>query len=265
MEHDIPFPRYSLTQTLVHASQRADKFRSLIADVRYEDRGVLFSEMFFLFATIGDHRPPRILESGRARGLSALILALCFPDSKIKSIDRDHDSADSACAEKKLRNMPNIDLLYGDSTLVLPKLVQPDDVVMIDGPKSFRALFLGMNLLAQGAAVVFLHDFHRGLPERELVERNIPEAFFSDDAEFIGRYSYLDRACWEAIEKEQRGHRKPYNALGVQQASYGPTFACIPRNSNRSYQPMIDQGTRQALIDRTRYLLNKERRKSPNT
>jgi hypothetical protein len=121
-----------------------------------------------------------------------------------------------------------------------------------------------MNLLAQGAAVVFLHDFHRGLPERELVERNIPEAFFSDDAEFIARYSYLDRACWEAIGKEQRGHRKPYNALGIQQASYGPTFACIPRNSNRSYQPMIDQGTRQALIDRTRDLLNKRRRKSPN-
>jgi hypothetical protein len=91
------------------------------------------------------------------------------------------------------------------------------------------------------------------------VERNIPEAFFSDDPEFVARYSCLDRTCWEVIEKEQRGHRKPYHALGVHQASYGPTFACIPGNSNRSYQPMIDQGARQALIDRTRRLLVKKR------
>jgi predicted O-methyltransferase YrrM len=262
MEHDAASPRYGLAETLVHASRRAAEFRSLIADVPYEERGVLFSEMFFLFATIGDHRPARILESGRARGVSALILALCFPDSKIISIDRDRESADSARAETQLRHRRNVDLLYGDSTLILPKLAQPDDVVMIDGPKSFRALFLGINLLEKGAAAVFLHDFHRGLPERELVERKIPEAFFSDDPQFITRYSYLDRPCWEVIEKEQRGRRKPYHALGVQQPSYGPTFACIPGSSNRSYQLMIDEGARQALIDRTRYLLAKRRRES---
>jgi len=118
-----------------------------------------------------------------------------------------------------------------------------------------------VNLLEKRAAIVFLHDFYQGLPERELIQRNMPEAFFSDDAEFIAHYSYLDQKCWDAIEGKQLSDREPYYLRGLQQPSYGPTFAGIPYNAKRSYQPMIDQGTREALIDRTRHLLNKERQK----
>jgi hypothetical protein len=132
--------------------------------------------------------------------------------------------------------MPNVGLLYGDSTMLLPKLVQPDDVVVIDGPKSFRALFLAVNLMEKRAAIVFLHDFYQGLPERELIQRNMPEAFFSDDAEFIAHYSYLDQKCWDAIERKQLSDREPYNLRGLQQPSYGPTFAGIPYNAKRSYR-----------------------------
>jgi hypothetical protein len=232
---------------------------SFIKGVSYEPRGVLFSEMFFLFATVSGHRPRRILESGRARGLSTHVLALCFSDSRVISIDRDCDSADAACARAKLRHLPNVDLLYGDATMLLPKLVQPDDVVVIDGPKSFRALFLGLNLLEQGAATVFLHDFSRGLPERDIVESNIPEAFFSDDAEFVARYSYLDQECWAVMDKNRPAGRKPYNSLGSERASYGPTFACMPRNPNRSYRGGMDRDARQALIRRAIHLLSKNR------
>jgi hypothetical protein len=255
MEHKSTSVRYALPQTLDNASQIAATFCRLVRDIPYEDRGVLFSEMLFLFATIGNPPPRRILESGRARGLSTLVLARCFPDARIISIESDCDSDDAASAEKKLRNVPNVDLLYGDSTRLFPKLVQPKDVLMIDGPKSFRALFLALALLEKGAAVAFLHDFYQGLPERELIERNLPEAFFSDDPEFVADYAYLDEKCWEAKEKRQLGGRKPYDLGGVQQSSYGPTFACIPANSNRSYRPMIDQGTREALINRTKDLL----------
>jgi len=138
---ELPFVKYTLSRTLAYASQTANRFTSLIDDVPYEQRGVLLSEMFFLFATIGGARPRRILESGRARGLSAHVLALCFPDSRIISIDRDQNSADAACAEKKLRGMANVELLYGDSTMLLPKLVQPDDVVVIDGPRVSEPYF----------------------------------------------------------------------------------------------------------------------------
>src|SRR5882672_8863532 len=77
--------------------------------------GIWESEMFLFYAAIKPFAPKQILESGRARGKSKLILARCFPESRIVSVEYDRQSENAPAAEAKLKNERNVDLLYGDS------------------------------------------------------------------------------------------------------------------------------------------------------
>ncbi len=158
-----------------------------------ERRGVCPSEMFFLYALAAPLAPNLILESGRARAESTLTLARCFPRTRITSVEFMRDHPDVPLAETKLRPYPNVELLYGDSRALLPPRLEPGCVVLIDGPKEFRALKLALRMRATGRpAAVFLHDFGRGLPERTFVERHLPGARFSDEPGFLARYAGLD-------------------------------------------------------------------------
>ena len=78
-----------LETTLAEAARRAASFSRLVDGLPYEAKGVLTSEMLFLVAAVGGHRPGRIVESGRARGQSTLLLGLAFPDVSVISIERD--------------------------------------------------------------------------------------------------------------------------------------------------------------------------------
>ena len=141
--------------------------------------------MFFFYAAVRPFAPRQILESGRMRGGSTLMLARCFPESKIVSVEFDRDSAHAAVAESRLKSYANVDLLFGDSREILPKQLQSGDAVLIDGPKGFRALKLAAQLLRTGKpCAVLIHDFYRGEPARKFVERHWPNAFFSDDPSF---------------------------------------------------------------------------------
>ncbi|HXY60888.1 MAG TPA: class I SAM-dependent methyltransferase, partial [Chthoniobacterales bacterium] len=141
--------------------------------------GIWESEMFLFYAAIKTFEPKQILESGRARGKSTLILARCFPESRIVSVEYERKSENALAAEQKLRKEPNIDLLYGDSREILPQKLQTGDAVLIDGPKDFRALKLAIELLrTQKPCAVFIHDFPPNSPQRRFVESNFPSAFF---------------------------------------------------------------------------------------
>lgn len=158
-----------------------------------ERKGICASEMFFLYATVAPLGPSLFLESGRARAESTLTLARCFPQARIVSVEFMHDHPDVPLAEAKLRPYPNVELLYGDSRTLLPPRLEPGCVVLIDGPKAFRALKLALRLLATGRpAAVFLHDFGRGRPERRFVERHFPHARFSDEPVLLTRHANLD-------------------------------------------------------------------------
>jgi hypothetical protein len=155
--------------------------------------GIWESEMFLIFAAVKPFEPKQILESGRARGKSTLILARCFPESRIISVEYERESENALPAEEKLRNEPNIDLLYGDSREILPQKLQTGDAVLIDGPKDFRALKLAVDLLrTEKPCAVFVHDFPPNSPQRKFVERNFPGAFFGDDPLFQGFQSLDD-------------------------------------------------------------------------
>src|SRR2546423_4608328 len=121
--------------------------------------GIWESEMFLFYAAVNPFAPKQILESGRARGKSTLILARCFPESRIVSIEYERQSENAPAAEAKLKAEANVDLLYGDSRQILPQRLQAGDAVLIDGPKDFRAIKLAVDLLrTRKPCVVFVHD-----------------------------------------------------------------------------------------------------------
>ena len=154
--------------------------------------GIWESEMFLFYAAVKPFVPKQILESGRARGKSTLILTRCFPKSRIVSVEYERESENAQAAEAKLKNESNVELLYGDSREILPQRLQTGDAVLIDGPKDFRALKLAIDLLRPAKpCAVFIHDFPAGSPQRKFVERNFSNAFFGDDPLFQ-RFQALD-------------------------------------------------------------------------
>ena|SRR5688572_3214381 len=178
------------------AALEREGFERSVAGMPYERKGILYSEMLFFRVCAGSTRPKRILESGRARGQSTLLLALCFPELPIISLEHDSASPDAAVAAARLRQYRNVDLRFGDATRVLPELAQAGDVVLIDGPKGFRSIRLALRLLAQGrVSMVFLHDMTRGTPERRFLEARLPGTLYSDEPGFAALACSLDRAA----------------------------------------------------------------------
>src|SRR2546423_8541434 len=181
--------------------------------------GIWESEMFLFCAAVKPFAPKQILESGRARGKSTLILARCFPEARIISVEYERESENAPAAEAKLKSESNVDLLYGDSREILPQRLQEGDAVLIDGPKDFRAVKLAIDLLrTEKPCAVFVHDFPPSSPQRKFVERNFPNAFFGDDPLFQ-RFQRLDN------ERDPRPN--PQRRYGI--------FVCLPPPLPTSY------------------------------
>jgi predicted O-methyltransferase YrrM len=215
----------STTLTKSAVAERADalrpEYRGIIESIPPEAGfgGIWESEMFLFYAAVKPFAPKQILESGRARGKSTLILARCFPEARIISVEFDRHSENAFAAEAKLKSCSNVELIYGDSREILPERLQPGDAVLIDGPKDFRALKLAIDLLRTGKpCVVFAHDFPPSSPQRKFVERNFPNAFFGDDPLF---------QRFQSLDDERDPRPNP-------QRRYG-TFVCLPPPLPESY------------------------------
>jgi len=235
----------------LRAASLADQFASLVAEVPYEAKGIIYSEMLFLWAAALPAEPTRILESGRARGQSTHLISLCFPECPVVSIERDADSPDAAVAEARLRDCKHVDLRFGDSRTLLPEILAQGDVVFIDGPKGRKSLDLAFTLLKTGLVpMVFVHDCYQGSPERTFLEREVPTAFYSDHSEFVANNRYLDERIWEAAGSEGAEGWQPYLFQGEAQGSYGATMACLPHDETADYGRLIRKLNRAALFGR---------------
>ena len=211
------------------------QFQALIAGVPYERKGILFSEMFFFWLCARTLRPRRILESGRARGQSTLILSHCFPDAEILSVEYDRNSPDVAVAAARLQGCSNVQQLFGDATRLLPQMAQAGDVALIDGPKGYRGLRLALRLLADGKTpLVFLHDTAAGSQERRYLSRNMPEALYSDQPAFAAVAHHLDQGAWDELPQANR-----WTPAGAPAAGYGFSLACLPHQSGRGYRALL--------------------------
>jgi predicted O-methyltransferase YrrM len=203
------------------AEQELPAYAERVRHLPYERKGILYSEMFFLSICARAAAPERILESGRARGQSTLLLATCFPALTVLSLEHDPRSADVAVAAERLRGHANVDLQFGDATRVLPRVAQAGDVALIDGPKGWRGVRLALRLLAEGSVrMVFVHDVLPGTPERRFLEKWLPHALYSDDRRFAAIAHRLDGAAADSIPERQR-----WRAEG--DARYGYSLACL--------------------------------------
>ncbi len=214
MDHR-PHPSLAKAAVLARACDLLPRFRAAIADIPPEAGfgGIWESELLLFYAAVQPFAPKQILESGRARGKSTAVLARCFSETRIVSVELDSASPNAAAAEAKLASYGNVELVYGDSRQILPQRLQRGDAVLIDGPKEFRALELALELLRTGkACTVFVHDFPPRAPWRRWVERRWRDAFFGDDPMFES-FRTLDNE--RDPRRDQRRRR------------YG-VFACLP-------------------------------------
>ena len=220
--------RFNAASIAGRADRLLPDFRRAIEAVPRESgfKGIGPRGMFFFYAAVRPLGPKQILESGRMRGESTLMLARCFPQARIVSVEYDLDPTHAAIAEAKLRPYANAELLYGDSRELLPQRLQSGDAVLIDGPKEFRALKLALQLLATGKpCAVLIHDFYRGQPARKFVERHWPGAFFSDDPALAFRFRELGSQIDPAYDPHSKHTSSP--------------FVCLPPNLPASYPTLL--------------------------
>src|SRR5438874_4153266 len=93
---------------LDEAARVLQRYLELTAGVSHEPKGIRRSEMFFLYASVAGLQPARIVESGRARAQSTLVLSKLFPQAAIVSLESDAASPDVAVASERLRDCDNV-------------------------------------------------------------------------------------------------------------------------------------------------------------
>lgn len=218
------------------SAEKITTFSKIVDGIPYESKGILFQEAFFVYACLADAPPHRLIESGRARGQSTLVLCKSFPKSTIISIEFDRNSSDVSVAEQRLAGEENVELHYGDAREIIPAILEEGDVVVIDGPKEHRALDLAYRVLDTGRCpFVFIHDCYKSSPIRKLIDASYPSALFSDDSSFVAAYKSLDEKRIVSLGETGDNEWRPYNFTGKSQVSWGPTFACLPYVSSFSY------------------------------
>jgi len=89
---------------------------------------------------------------------------------------------------------------------------------------------------------VFLHDSYNGSVTRTAVEKEFPDAWFTDDPAYCQRFHHLDNLSSETYrqlsEQEDFGGKYHLSIDIINETSYGPTLACIPRPIDlRSQKP----------------------------
>src|SRR4030095_1451341 len=219
--YEMDPPTDSLGDLLGEAEVLLPRSLEATGGLSHEKKGIRRSELFFFYSLVAPLKPKRIIESGRARAQSTLVLSRLFPKASIVSLEADAHSPDVALAAERLHDCENIECLFGDSLRLLPDLVQPGDVVLIDGPKDFRALKLAFRLLRGGQpAAVFVHDLWPGSPARKFVDHYFPSALFTDDRQWVERYATLDSSK----------RPPPFESSGRHWA-YGATLGCFEKGA----------------------------------
>jgi predicted O-methyltransferase YrrM len=240
----------TLQHTMENARALREDFAQSVRGEPYELKGIMFSEVLFILASIHGLKPKRLFESGRARGQSTYLLGKLLPQTTIISIDIDPLSDDVEIASRRLQPLANVRQCFGDSRRIVPPALQSGDMVLIDGPKGYRALRLALNCLLTGKpSAVFIHDVYQSLDERRFLQRHLPEAFYSDALEFVTLTQVLDELCWRTLEQSLPGQCKPFGLGTGETHSYGFTVACIPRTA-RDYRSLLVRANLDSIWNR---------------
>lgn len=207
-----------------------DQFTEVVEQVEFDFGGMWYSELFLFILLCEQFDCSRVIESGRARGISTELLSRYFveEDIEIVSVEKDADSEAAEIAETRLDPYDNVTLKYGNSLEIVPELVKDGDAVLIDGPKGTPSLELAADVL-ESASVSFVgvHDLHRDAFTRDLSEVVFKNRLYTDHKELVEAFRDYDQPIHEWNRKyraPEDGMYGPYSKFGYESDSYGPTL-----------------------------------------
>jgi len=229
-----------LCETLVINSVKEgyEKFKAILPS--YEERGILNSEMLAVCAISEALKVDIIIESGRCRGQSTLVLAKYFSGSQVKiiSIELERDN-NADFAEIRLEGFENTQLLYGNSLDLIPEICRNCSdqkiALLIDGPKGKIAIDLITDIFKanDNVPVAFLHDTRKGSDARRITEQLFLRRYYTDYEKYIENFSNLDDSCLPQSGSPITTHTwRPYHKGEDLIESYGPTLAILFPNIN---------------------------------
>lgn len=201
----------------------------------YEARGILHSEVAFIVYYCRRYGIKRFIESGRARGQSAYMLAKYMPDVEVHSVEL-RDSPDEHFALWRLGTLPNVKCYVGDGAMVLPLIASLDTsktAVFCDGPKGEKAVHVVRECFSMPHVMLgFIHDMRRldhgwPSPHRSCAVEHFAFHKFSDEPRHVERLSWMDAGIAAA-----GGPCGPQ--FEAEHGSYGPTVGAFfnPQNQN---------------------------------
>jgi hypothetical protein len=217
-------------------------------DLRHQQGGFLPSEGHALVQICRQHGIRTLVESGRWRGFSTEMFATVPGEPlNIVSVDLRYEPFYRE-VEERLRPFPNVHLHYGNSLALVPHIVATSAVptaLFVDGPKGQLAVELIRTCfrLSPNLKLAFLHDSYRGSVARTAVEKEFPDAWFTDDKAYCQRFHHLDNVSSETyrqLSQQEDFDGKYHLSIDTmnEETSYGPTLACISRPTDlRSQKP----------------------------
>lgn len=216
------------SEIIKSVERQKEKFEKISQNISCEPRGIFTSEALLVVAITESLGVNLLIESGRARGYSTKLFAEFFKDNddfKIVSIDKDKCSKDVKYSEAQLSRYSNVLLKYGDAKKTLSNYVDANCVVFIDGPKGDEALLLAADLInTEKVKAVFIHDLYKNAFQRNICEVIFTDTFFSDDEDFVSKFSYLDKKCWDILGGPGEA---PYLRKGSKIDSYASTVGVV--------------------------------------
>ena len=248
------------------ATKHAPIFREALElhNFTHFKRGALPQEILMLASVVRELKADVVVESGRARGDSGLMLLAALHQLRKRlggkpvafhSLDwsgsRSFVPADDKVARQRLSQFPNVTVWDGNALTMLPHVLgtlkSSRVVLFTDGPKGYAGMYLNRQANQMRHVVAqFVHDAGFGFDVRaqldnlitgtagDLGRRNWPcatEAFSNDDPDFADRFAYLDELAGVPVSQppyQDHASRKKPCCL------YAPPAPCYG-NVTRAY------------------------------
>jgi len=226
----------------------------------HETRGILNSEMLAVITMIKEAKVDVVIESGRCRGQSTVVLAEALKNTDIKVISiellRDENAVFS---EKRLASYKHIDLLYGDAKKIiqreLAKYRDKNVAILFDGPKGKDAYEIFAKCIYKNKNIVvgFFHDCRKSCGRNTNISRDeiynyFDRLFFTDHADYVEQFKEIDK--FSIVEKvaitpdSWRPFYKGWDRIG----SYGPTLAVVFPTERDRYRWLIQKKSYQIFM-----------------
>lgn len=197
-----------------------------LASEPYEHRGIIHSEMALIIHTCRRFGIEVVIESGRARGQSTVMLSKYLPWTRVHSVEMREDP-DAQFGVERCSGLVNVTLHQGNGMFEVPRLAAlaapKPTAILLDGPKGAAAVRILAHCFAEcpHVRVGFIHDMrkldHGGpSPHRAAAVAKLAKHAFSDDPRLVAGSSWVDEPVRRANGPCGPAHEAEFG-------SYGPT------------------------------------------